>query len=67
MASERLIRLPEVMARTGYRHSSIYNLVREGKFPSPIKLAGGRASAWLEGEVSAWIDALVARRNGGVA
>lgn len=64
---ERLIRLPEVMDRTGYRHASIYNLVRERKFPAPIKLAGGRATAWLESEIDNWISGLAAQRDGGAA
>ena len=53
---ERLLRLKEVQERVGLCGSHIYNLIREGKFPSPIKLLGGRTSAWVESEISAWID-----------
>lgn len=58
MASKRLIRLPEVEARTGYRRSTIYRLAQEGKFPTPI-LLGARASAWIEDEINAWIEARI--------
>ncbi|GGA56602.1 hypothetical protein GCM10011385_07630 [Nitratireductor aestuarii] len=59
---ERLIRLPEVMARTGLGRTFIYRLVAKGLFPKPIKL-GARASAWLENEIDGWIIARAAERN----
>ena len=52
--SSRLIRLPEVKARVGLGRSTIYRRMREGTFPLPRSL-GGRASAWAEEDVSAWI------------
>ena len=55
MASKRLIRLPEVESKTGYRRSTIYRLAQEGKFPTPVAL-GARASAWIEDEINAWIE-----------
>lgn len=51
----RLIRLPEVMDRTGLGRSWVYQAVREGRFPAPIAVPGSRAVAWVEGEVAAWI------------
>ena len=56
--SSRLIRLPEVQYRTGYARSSIYRMVKNDEFPSPIKI-GERASAWLENEVEDWIESRV--------
>ncbi len=53
---ERLLRLKEVQQQVGICGSHIYNLIRAGKFPAPIKLLGGRRSAWIQSEVSAWID-----------
>ena len=52
--SLRLIRLPEVKARVGLGRSTIYRRMREGTFPLPRSL-GGRAIAWAEEDVSAWI------------
>ncbi|PLG85713.1 helix-turn-helix transcriptional regulator, partial [Klebsiella quasipneumoniae] len=33
----RLIRLPEVLERTGYGKAWIYRLISEGRFPAPVK------------------------------
>lgn len=49
----KFMRLPEVKAETGYSGSSIYALVKEKKFPAPIKL-GPRARAWDSDEVDEW-------------
>lgn len=53
--NKRLLRLPEVMRRTGYGRSSIYRKEQEGTFPARIKL-GCRAAAWLESDIDAWIE-----------
>lgn len=52
-ASERLLPLPEVEARTGFKSSFLYQLIRDGKFPKPVKI--GLASRWRESEVQQWI------------
>jgi prophage regulatory protein len=54
MHSERLIRLPEVEAKTGLKRASIYAAAQKGNFPRPIKISA-RASAWRESEVAGWI------------
>jgi prophage regulatory protein len=54
MSEERLLRLPMVESLTGYKRAHLYNLVRNGKFPRPLKI-GLRASAWQASEVQAWI------------
>lgn len=51
----RLIRLPEVMDRTGMGRSWVFQAVKDGRFPGPISVPGSRAVAWVEGEVTAWI------------
>lgn len=51
----RLLRLPEVMLRTGYKRSHIYNLMRRGDFPTTVKL-GTRAVAWDSVEIDMWIS-----------
>jgi prophage regulatory protein len=60
MTSQRLIRLRDVRQRTGLSSSSIYAKISDGLFPRPVKL-GPRASAWIEGEVSQWIEAQIER------
>ena len=54
----RFIRLPDVIARTGLKRSSIYAAVQAGTFPAQIPL-GERAVGWDESEVSAWIEARI--------
>ena len=51
--SERIVRLPEVVAMVGLCRGSIYNKIKAGEFPKQIKL--GRLSGWLESEVQGWI------------
>lgn len=51
---ERLLRLPDVIARTGLGKSAIYQRMRESKFPLSLKL-GPRSIAWPESEISRWI------------
>ncbi|NHN75881.1 AlpA family phage regulatory protein [Azotobacter chroococcum] len=51
----RIIRLPEVERRTGFKRSHLYNLMKAGRFPQAIKL-GLRAVGWDSGAVDQWID-----------
>ena len=50
----RIVRLPEVMARTGLSRSTIYVRLGQGSFPKPVQL-GARAVGWIEAEVDEWI------------
>lgn len=68
----RLIRLREVLAKTGLSRSACYAAIQAGTFPAPIPiLPGGRSTAWPEHEVDAWLrDRIVAARlsrKGGAA
>ncbi len=54
--TETLMRLPAVMAATGYKKSTLYQMAKDGRFPKPIKLVGGGATAWRSSEVQRWID-----------
>jgi prophage regulatory protein len=48
------IRKREVMRRTGLTSSGIYDLMSRSLFPQSIKLAGGKAVAWLESDILQW-------------
>jgi prophage regulatory protein len=52
----RFLRLPEVRARVPYSRATIYRLITAGQFPRPYSM-GARAVAWLESDVTAWIEA----------
>lgn len=54
--AERILRRPEVEARTGLSRSTIYQWMKDGQFPQPVKL-GARLVAWRESDVSAWLEA----------
>ncbi|MBL8499463.1 MAG: AlpA family phage regulatory protein [Nitrosomonas sp.] len=68
--TERLLPLPEVESRSGFKSSFIYQLIKENKFPAPVKIKN--ASRWRESEVQAWIQAqiessLSGKHSGGAA
>jgi prophage regulatory protein len=63
----RLIRLPEVLSKTGGSRTAIYAGVEQGTFPSPVKIGRTRAIAWVEDEVDAWIEAQIEARDGRAA
>ena len=50
----RFIRKKEVMHLTGLPSSTIYDLMARDLFPKSIKLAGGKAVAWLESDIGQW-------------
>lgn len=50
----RVIRLREVIHRTGLGRSTIYRWMGEGKFPKAIKL-GGHSVAWVEQDIDRWL------------
>lgn len=50
----RILRLPKVIEKTGTPRSSIYEQIKLGNFPKPVRL-GVRSVGWLEEEVEKWI------------
>jgi len=54
MAEKRFLRLKSVKDKTGLPTSSIYLMMKEGRFPSSIDLAP-RTVAWLESEIDDWM------------
>ncbi len=61
---ERLLRLPDVEARTGLKKSALYAGMKAGTFPVCIKL-GARAVAWSESDIADWIIAKIRGAKGG--
>jgi prophage regulatory protein len=51
-----LVRMPAVKTITGLGRSTIYRLVKERKFPAPVKLSE-RSVAWRVEELGRWCDA----------
>ena len=68
----RIIRLNEVINRTGYGRTSIYRKMEEGTFPKSLKLGGPpkdldtfdcRAIGWIEHEVDQWVESIIEERD----
>jgi prophage regulatory protein len=58
----QVLRLNEVIAKTGRSRASIYADIERGSFPAPIKL-GPRAIGFLSDEIDGWISERVAERD----
>ena len=56
---DRLMRLPDVEATPGCKKSTIYKLMKEGKFPPCVRVTA-RMAAWPESSVLAWVQARIA-------
>jgi prophage regulatory protein len=54
-----ILDLQQVIERVKYKRSSIYDLVRAGRFPRPIAL-GPKRRGWIADEVDTWIRERVA-------
>lgn len=53
-----ILRRPQVEQRTGLSRSTLYQYIKDGDFPKPVRL-GLRAVGWLESDISDWIAARV--------
>ncbi|MFA7604458.1 MAG: AlpA family phage regulatory protein [Novosphingobium sp.] len=59
-APHRLLRLPEVLDLVAMKRTPWLDRVRRNEAPQPVRI--GRAVAWEEGEVQAWIAEKLAAR-----
>ena len=64
--NQSLIRLSEVLKRTGFGKAWIYRLIKDDKFPAPVKI-GTRAVAFVESEIDAWIQSVIETSRNNVA
>ena len=53
-----LIRLPEVLKRTGFSRATVYRRINEHAFPLPVKISK-RAIAFVESEIDEWIESMI--------
>ena len=61
--NDRLLRDAEVQKLTGVRKTRRSDLMRDGKFPQPIKICGGRTNYWLASEIEKFIADQVAQHR----
>ena len=55
MQCEILLRLPSVLGYVPFKRSTLWKLIRDGKFPRPVKI-GQRAVAWKLSEVRHFVN-----------
>lgn len=55
MPNDRLLPMPELERKVGFKKSAIYEMINRGDFP-PGKLLHGKR-LWRETEIDAWIAA----------
>jgi len=64
--NQRFIRRKEVQAKTGLGASSIYAMMKQGKFPKAITLSERRV-AWIESDVDSWIAERISSHKAAIA
>lgn len=60
--THRVIRLPEVIKKTGLGRTTLYRMSTAGVFPEAVSL-GGKAMGWIEAEIDKWIEDRMAARQ----
>ena len=53
---DRIIRLKEVLSKTGLSTATLYRRIKDKQFPASVSL-GGSAVGWSENAVNAWVQA----------
>ena len=56
MQINALLRLPDVVNRTGLSKRSVYRWMSKGKFPASIRYGNSRIVAWKERDIATWIN-----------
>lgn len=59
----KLIRISELIQKTGLSSSTIWRLEKQGKFPLRKKV-GSSSVAWIESEIDSWINNLSKVKGG---
>ena len=54
-SSVKLLRLPAVMEMTGLGGSTVWQLVREQRFPEPIRMVTPKITVWPSDKVQRWV------------
>jgi len=62
MQPSNILRLPQVIKKTGLSRSTIYLLLSRGEFPAKIQLST-RSMGFLENEVDDWLLSKAKKRS----
>ncbi|MGE8445881.1 AlpA family transcriptional regulator [Comamonas sediminis] len=58
----RVLKLKDVLSKTGLGKTTLYKLIGLSEFPKPISL-GLRSVGWIENEIEAWIQVKINVRD----
>lgn len=61
-AAKQMLKLSEVMNRTGLSRSTIYLYLSRGEFPQQVPLTTRRVG-WQAAEIDAWLDERISQRD----
>ncbi|HHC1945881.1 MULTISPECIES: helix-turn-helix transcriptional regulator [Enterobacteriaceae] len=62
LLNDKFVDMEFITKLTDLTDKWFYKLIKDGKFPKPIKL--GRSSRWLESEVEAWLQQRITDSRG---
>jgi len=57
----KILRKPAVVERVGLSGTTIWRMVRDGRFPAPLQLSEN-AVGWKESDIEAWLASRQARK-----
>ena len=52
---ERILRIAQVLDRTGLSRSTLYRMIKAGHFPRQIQIAP-RCCGWRESDITRWLE-----------
>ncbi|MEM6899520.1 MAG: AlpA family phage regulatory protein [Pseudomonadota bacterium] len=58
----QLLSINHVLEAVPFGKSKLYELVKAGAFPAPLKISPGR-SAWVRSEIDDWISERITERD----
>ena len=62
MTQNNILRIKQVLLKSGLSRTVMYDLIQQGSFPKQIKLAE-RSCGWLESEINEWINKRASERD----
>lgn len=62
LLSDQMVDMKFITTFTGLTYKWFYKLIKEKKFPKPVKL--GRASRWFKSEVEKWLKERIEESRG---
>lgn len=58
----QLLRRPQVLALAGFKTTTLYELIKRGEFPPPVRIGNTAMVAWPADDVTNWIKEQIQNR-----